>query len=285
MPMSPRLLRPRAGGIHPDAADWRTRVIANGGSVSATTMNAVNKFCQSIASAGIRDRFFRLNLFCGTGLSAVLVPLYRGPSSTGTQYGNTTDTNSNFVSGDYVETGASGGLQGNGSNKSLNTGLTPASLTNTSRHLAFYANTTASGNFTTYIGCRQSGDSATGQWFLAWATSGGTMTMHTLGLNQGPNIGIIASHTAGFYLATNDSSAGYYYRNGSTVDTTDTGQTPTNGSTRAVTVFALNFEGGTGTQVNARMSAYSIGEYLTSSQAAAFNTAMQAFQTALGRNV
>jgi len=284
-PMSPRLLRPRAGGIHPDAADWRTRVIANGGSVSATTMNAVNKFCQSIASAGIRDRFFRLNLFCGTGLNAVLVPIYRGPSTTGTQYGNTTDTNSNFVSGDYVETGASGGLTGNGSNKSLNTGLAPSSLTNTSRHFSFYANTTNSADFRTYIGCRQSGDSATGQWFLGWRAGSNLLTMHTLGGNAGPNIAQVSSHTAGFYMATNDSSAGYYYKNETTVDTTDTGQTPTNGSTRAITVFALNFEGGVGTQSDARMSAYSIGEYLTSSQAAAFNTAMQAFQTALGRNV
>jgi hypothetical protein len=283
--MSPRLLRPRAGGIHPDAADWRTRVVANGGTVSATTMNAVNKFCQSIASAGIRDRFFRLNLFCGTGLNAVLVPLYRGPSTTGTQYGSTTDTNTNFVSGDYVETGASGGLTGNGSNKQLNTGFAPSSLSDTSRHWSFYANTITTGDFITYMGCRQAGDSATGRWFLGWRVGSGGLTMHTLGPNSGPAIGSVANHTAGFYMAANDSSEGYYYKNGTTVDTTDTGQTPTAGSTRAVTIFALNFEGGIGTFSNARMSGYSMGEYLTSSQASSFNTAMQAFQTALGRNV
>jgi len=111
MPMNPKLLRPRST-IHPEAADWANRVRANSGSVSGTTLNAVSKFCASISSAGIRDRFYRLNLFCGTGLAACLMPLYRGPSLGGTQYGGTTDTNNGpFVSGDYTETGTSGGLK------------------------------------------------------------------------------------------------------------------------------------------------------------------------------
>lgn len=71
MPMSPRLLRPRAGGgFHPEAQDWRNRVITNGGTVSGSTLTAVSNFCRSIDAAGLRDRFYRLNLFCGTGLSA-----------------------------------------------------------------------------------------------------------------------------------------------------------------------------------------------------------------------
>jgi hypothetical protein len=67
MPMNPRLLRPRST-IHPEAADWANRVRANGGSVSGSTLTAVSRFCASISAAGIRDRFYRLNLFCGTGL-------------------------------------------------------------------------------------------------------------------------------------------------------------------------------------------------------------------------
>lgn len=122
MSMSPTLMRPRQS-THPDAADWASRVVSNGGSVSATTLSAVDKFCKSIASAGIRDRFYRLSLLCGTGLNACLVPLYRGPSRTGSQYGNTTDTNAGglFVSGDYVETT---GLTA-GTTRYLNTGLKP----------------------------------------------------------------------------------------------------------------------------------------------------------------
>jgi hypothetical protein len=85
----------------------------------------VSKFCASIASAGIRDRFYRLNLFCGSNLNAALVPLYRGPSLGGTQYGNTTDTNVStlFVSANYSETTGLSTTVGGG--QYLNTGLSP----------------------------------------------------------------------------------------------------------------------------------------------------------------
>ena len=102
------LTRPR---IHHDALDWARRVVSNSGTVSQPTLRAVSTFCDAIDRAGIRDRFYRLNLFCGDNLSAALVPLYRNSSSTGTQLGGLTDTNaavsgqSPFVSGDYTLTG------------------------------------------------------------------------------------------------------------------------------------------------------------------------------------
>lgn len=77
MAMNNRLLRPRASGFHPEAAAWKTAVVANGGSVSGATLSAVDKFCKAIDAAGIRDRLYRVNLFAGTGLNACLVPLYR----------------------------------------------------------------------------------------------------------------------------------------------------------------------------------------------------------------
>jgi hypothetical protein len=60
-----------------DAQSWINRVYGNGGTVSNSTAAAVNAFCDAIDAAGIRDRFYRLNLFCGTGLPACLVPLYQ----------------------------------------------------------------------------------------------------------------------------------------------------------------------------------------------------------------
>ena len=68
-------LAPKVSNV--EAQDWINRVYANGGTVSATTANAVNTFCEDINAAGIRDKFYRLNLFAGDNLSAALVPLYR----------------------------------------------------------------------------------------------------------------------------------------------------------------------------------------------------------------
>jgi hypothetical protein len=99
MAMSPRLLRPRST-LHPDAASWAARVVANGGTVG-TSLAAVSKFCSAIASAGIRDHFYRLNLFCGSNLNAALVPLYLTPDKTVTnlfQFG-TDQTNAAWLPG------------------------------------------------------------------------------------------------------------------------------------------------------------------------------------------
>jgi hypothetical protein len=110
--------------LHPEALDWQSRILAAGSSVSASTLQAASDFCGAIDAAGIRDRFVRLNLFAGNDLTAALVPIYRSTVPFATVIGNATDTNVNFVGADYVETGASAGIQGNGSNKHLETGVT-----------------------------------------------------------------------------------------------------------------------------------------------------------------
>ena len=283
-PMNPRLLRPLASGVHPEAAAWRSAVVANGGGTpSATTMRAVSKLCSDIDKAGIRDRFFRLGIFAGPSLNACLVPLYRGQSRTGTQFGNTTDTNNGpFVSGDYAETGASGGLTGNGSSKYLNTGLAPSVLSDTSRHLAAYVGSVSNLAFSAYMACRSTGSTG---FFKLWMVSSTTLRYHTLGPNTAPTIGDVANHAAGFYHGDNDATTGYYYRNGVESVTADTGQTPTAGATRNVLVFANNTENGVEGFSNGRLCGYSLGAYMTATQKADYYTAMQAFQTALSRQV
>ena len=108
--------------IHHEALNWATRASANGGLISTTTIRAVSEFCRAVDAAGLRDRFYRLNPF-SAGLLGALVPLYRSTSFGGSVVGNATDTNVNFVSADFAETGSTGGLKGNASNKYLNTGV------------------------------------------------------------------------------------------------------------------------------------------------------------------
>lgn len=266
-----------------DAQDWVNRVYANGGTVSASTASAVNQFCNDIDSAGIRDRFYRLNLFCGTGLNACLVPLYRGPSLGGTQYGNTTDTNVGpFVSGDYVETGASGGLTGNGSSKYLNTGVPGNTMTVANRHLSSYEITRDTGAYKVLMGTQ---DNGAGTYFYALENlSPGT----SLSFHCGPQA-TLASQSSGAHWIGSDqaASAMSLYKNGASA-ATSSGTNKNTPSVQPILVFALNQLSGSVSAAgysSSRLGGYSMGLSLSDSQAAAYYTAMQAFQTALGRNV
>ena len=278
MPMSPRLLRPIASGVHPEAAAWRSAVVANGGSVSASTMKAVSTFCAAIDTAGLRDKFFRLNLYAGNGLNAALVPLYRGPSRTGTQFGNATDTNNGpFVSADYVETGASGGLQGNGTSKYLDTGLPmnyPA--TNGDRHLSVYK--TLAATSTDYsIGVIDSGSPQT----LYQLVKIGTNYSYFSGGNTNSTNGALDT---GHWVATGTVNRALF-RNGSSLATSTNGSDTVNTATRPFWIFAQNNSGSLAGASDERQAAYSIGLSMTAGQVADYYTAIQAFQTALGRNV
>jgi hypothetical protein len=287
MPMNPRLLRPRST-VHPEAADWANRVRANGGSVSGSTLTAVSKFCASIAAAGIRDRFYRLNLFCGTGLPACLVPLYRGQSLGGTQFGNATDTNNGpFVSGDYTETGASGGLAGNGSSKFLNTGLAPNALPSLATgHLSAYIPTVTAGSIARMVAAADASNVFSIQHRLISANNEsyaqgcwGSAAFAVAGQGAGST-----TISGGLWTATRTAATTQtLYQNATSRGTDSTSVTPASHA-NAWYVFAGNTSGAAGSYCNHRMMAYSIGASMSATQVSAYNSAMQAFQTALGRN-
>ncbi len=236
---------------------------------------------RAIDAAGIRDRFYRLNLYCGNGLNAALVPLFRGPVSGGTTYGNSTDTNNGpFVSGDYVETGATGGLVGNFS-KYLNTGLpmdyaTASGLANSDRHLAVYKNAVADGT----------------RYSVGVVDSGAPLTLYQLvrvGSNNsyfsgGNTTSAGAADNTGLWVGTGTVSR-VLYRNGTSVASNATGSDTVNAATRPFFVFAQNNNGSAVGTSDERQSAYSIGASMTATQVSDYYTALQAFQTALGRNV
>ena len=281
MAMSPRLLRPIASGVHPEAAAWRSAVVANGGSVSASTVKAVSTFCAAIDSAGIRDRFYRLNLFAGTSLNAALVPLYRGPTYGGTTYGNATDTNNGpFVSGDFSE---ATGLDGNQTTKYLNTGLSQDDLP-----------TQAVGHVSVWKGA---GSVGAGTLALAGSTSPNGRNYY---LRQNANTDYIAGQWASGAFATSsaaDTSAGLVtltragssaagaqiYKNDSLIVTGAGGVAEANGNDFIV----FNVSGSTNTVGTSgwphTISAYSFGDGLTGAQVGDFYDALSAFQTALGR--
>jgi hypothetical protein len=279
-PMSPRLLRP-VSGIHPDAMDWRSRVITNGGTVDGETMSAVSQFCRRIDAGGLRGKFYRLNLFCGNGLEAALVPLYLAESRTASARGNTTDTNNGpFVSGDYNNTGASSGLIGNGTSKFLNTGILGDSLAANNIHYGVGLRATHPGatSFRTLIGVFN-GTAA------VLALDARRSDTNRCALFGGTGTSAAGDQVQSSSLAVGDLIAAWptLYRDGaaSGTDATTSINYP---SGHSIYIFALNNTGtSTINYTNARMNWYSIGLTMTAAQVLSFYNAVAAFNTALSR--
>jgi hypothetical protein len=247
-------------------------VLANGGSVSASTLAAVSEFSRRIDAAGIRDRFYRLNLFCGTGLSAALVPLYRGPSLTGTQLGNITDTNTNFASGDYSE--STGLLNGTGT-KFLSTGVTSSQLPASSGHVAWsFTNGSFSASGFAW-GVSHTGTART----YSFINSASSQSVE-IGSSAGNGFNITQSAYGRFLGSRTSTSLQTFYRNGASVATDTTARGATTGSTDQFLVFRS--AGGSGSRFG--MNYYGFGESMTAAQAASFDSAVSAFLTALGRS-
>jgi hypothetical protein len=272
-------------GLHDEAADWRSRVIANGGTVSDSTAIAVSVFCRAIDNASIRDRFYRLNLFCGnsdSALAAVRTPLYRGPSFSGTQNGGTLDTNFNFVAGDYAETGSTGGLLGNGSSKYLSTALNASAMPDLSQsgHLSVYAAVAGNGNVA--IGLYNYTNPpfvVTHESELQTQSTNANTYINATANAQTPTF----SYPAFIVSSRTSSTSLIGYANGS-AGTTNTSTANLSNPALPFYVFCRNIAGSPTAYASHRLRAYSIGLGMTGSQVSAFNTAIQAFQTTLSRN-
>ena len=286
--MSPRLLRPLATSVHPEAAAWNSAVVANGGSVSGTTLRAVSQFCRDIDAAGIRAKFRRVNLFAGdsdASLVAVRTPLYRGESRTGTQYGNALDTNVNFVEGDYTETGASGGLLGNGTSKYLNTGFNVDQLPGAADcHLSAYIRGTQDiASARTLLGVLF--NVVTDRYRMFLAATGNIATFYNVTTELGKATQAVAESLAntngGLILSTRTSTTSLtLYKNAVSIGT-NTASTALLTGPAPFFVFARN---GPVEYYNGLMAGYSIGAGMSGAEVTSYYNAMDAFQTALSRN-
>jgi hypothetical protein len=266
---------------------WRNAVVGGGGSVSTATLKAVSDFCKAIDQAGIRSKFRRLNLFCGNSdasLVAVRTPLYLGESRTGTQYGNALDTNVNFVEGDYAETGASGGLLGNGTSKYLNTGFNVDQLPGAANcHLASYIRGTQSNESArTLIGTLFNGTTDRYRIFLLNGTGGTYRVFSELGVGiQTGGSTSLSNASGGLIVSTRTSATSLTtYDDGVSIATNTTSVSAVTGAAPFF-VFARN---GPTEYYNGRMAGYSIGAGLSGAEVTSYYNALNTFQTALSRN-
>jgi hypothetical protein len=272
---------------HHEALDWASRVVTNGGSVSTTTVRAVSDFCAAIDRAGLRNKFWRLNLVCGQQLEAARVPVYLSTSYGGTTVGNQTDTNTGYTGSDYIETGTSAGLFG-GTGKHLNTGVTNDTIDRSDCHALVYAKDmgTSTANDEAVLGCEQSGG---GVFILQTRASNASgfvsnrayaaITGLTGEVNGSPIV-----QSGSFALSATAATSLAVYGNGAL-----TGSSSVNrgsggaGNTRPVFVGAYNAGGAAVIHSPSRIRAYSIGLGLTAAQMLTLHDAIHAFQSRLSR--
>ena len=152
MPMSPRLLRPRASSalvaVDADARAYINAVrTADGGQYMEPAVQlAIDAFVAGCKTDGIWTAIKASCILMGARtLSGCLTPLV-----------GSAPTNTNFVSGDYDR---KTGLLGNGTNKFLDTNYNNASDGQNDQHIALYISASAGANQATMFGAGTSGTS------------------------------------------------------------------------------------------------------------------------------
>lgn len=261
--------RGSAGSDDPAVSSWMARVGGNGGTVGSSTKSAVATLVTALKTAGVWPKIQRMNLFAGTGLAACAVPLINTA-------GGTLDTLTNFVESDYSE---STGLTGDGSTKYLNTGMLASALTANSTHWSVYYKRATAGNQQLHIGATES----TNAFHGSAAASNGTILSDQYDASTSRLTNAVSApygFACGSRVASNDHKI---YKGATQVATSSTGVT---GALPARNIFVFARNAGFPFEYSAGpLAMYSVGAGLTPTEVADFATAIQAFQSALGRSV
>jgi hypothetical protein len=243
-----------------ETSAWVARVVAAGSTVSPASAAAHDAFITAAKSGGFWSLLSRFNTYGANTLAGALVPLVN-------TVGNATDTNHNFVSGDFS---LAVGVTSDGTTKYLDTGAVPFS---TSAHL-MVSKPIATGQVNVSIF-----GISTGTRFDLY-NNGGNIVWLQMGsgnffLSMMPYSGMLLGT-----LSTSTSQA--VYRNGTLVESGTV-----EGTTYALPCFAFTANNGTGpgSISNETMQGYSIGSALTGTQAAGYYSALNALMAALGRTI
>jgi hypothetical protein len=204
------------------------------------------------------------------------------------RYGNATDTNNAFVGvgTDYAETGASGGLTGNGTSKYLNTGLAISDLPDQRYgHMAAYnvnfpeihtasrwviGMSNAAGTVSNWLNVHSAPQSPTSQYRRVNWSKGGVVVTNT-------------SETGDVLFAVSRTAAGedFAYQN---AEKTALAAGPVSTAvTEPLLVFALNSAGTPNSYYDRAVAAYSIGNGLTEAEMTTYRSVLASFMSSLSR--
>lgn len=259
-----------------DVLDWVARVQGQGSDVSTGTKDAMNTCVTSIKTvSGLWDKLKRVGVFAGNGILALNAPLKNVWGSA------VTDSINNFVSGDYAESGSSGGLTGGGS-KFLNTKVNPVSVSASINdfHMSLYSRTTGN-DAHSHFRAAVSGDAAKDLSLLVRYASD---TSYFSCASESTYSSGADTSGAGFYVGSRTASnSQVLYRNGSVINT----HTSPGGSHPNFEIFLYCANvSGVATDFSAKNFCwYSIGLGLTSGDVSSLYTPVQTLQTYFARQV
>lgn len=252
---------------NPEVLSWQNSIIAQGGSVDATTINAANDFITSISA--FRSKIVRLNFFASDSLAGALVPLINSTDGV-TVIGNAVDTNNNFVSGDYGKTTGLGNAAN--SSKFIGTGIVPSStsaITNAGLGIGVWSLTDAADVFD--MGAW--GDGVAMFYICAKLSSSLRSVLDSVVSTQGVSDGL------GFSAWSQiNSTQRVLQKNGTSYTKADGGIT-TPKTTKQIRVFNVE---GVGYSPR-KMAGYFVSNGLTASEMTDLYNAWSAFNTAIGR--
>jgi hypothetical protein len=238
---------PAVPPYHAVTADWKTRVAQNGGTVSDTTVSAVDALVKTLDAAGVLATMKRFNMFAGDQLAAAMVPLV-----------NTLGYGVESQVGGAPEYTSSTGLYGAGS-KYLNTGLALNAVSaGANMHMSATALTAASGMLVYQSATMYAVNDNNYGW--GW---GGWDNNRRRPLSTGPEHMVVTRGASG---------AGTFFSNGAPI-----------GVNASPATLAPNGTLVTVMQSASRMGGYSIGTGLTASQSTAYASAVRTFNAAIGR--
>jgi hypothetical protein len=250
--------------IDPDAQAFFDRVSTNGGTLSATEQLAINTLVFDMKTAGIWTAQKFIYPMVGGSSAACAVNL-KSASFTGTFNGGWTFSSS--------------GVTPNGVTGYFDTTFVPSAnfSTASSAHLSYYLGTFAEAA-RWQIGCRGANDQ---DLFISAKYNS---AQSWIPINSGTGIYTDTNAIRGFIQGNRtDAVTRKTFKNGVLFNTASVNSTflP---NTSSIYLGAINLSGIFGAD-NARCQFATVGEGLTDTQSADFYTAVQAFQTTLGRQV
>jgi len=173
-------------------------------------------------------------------------------------------------------THSSNGALPNGTTAYANTYLAPNAMGQNSIHIAYYSRTNISG---LYIDMGSEDSNSAAEFLLSY-NAGDRVYMNTLLSDIVPNL----NPSTGFFIGnrTSDSTNILFRNNTKLINGTTPSLTP---STNNIYIGAGNINGTAGLYSSRQQAFATIGSGLTDTEAANFYTAIQAYQTSLGRQV